>query len=167
MQRCFRGKWFGCRAIRCKPQVFSLLLLLFNKKTKIRRRKLGAIEGSTLAGERLQGSAYLHCINFGIVDAPARSVFLVVGDRRGYCAARRTVSIGSVGSETGAGHPASYQYKPTYEDYAGEDHGSTGACLTRYHQGRNTPVSLLQRGRTIAIWRARKSGSGRYALRSW
>ena len=77
MQPCFSGKRFGCCAMRLKPQVFSLLLRLFRKKTKICRRKLRAIRELRWLEEGAR-SAYLHCINFGIIEAPTRSVFLVV-----------------------------------------------------------------------------------------
>ena len=78
--------------MRWKPQVFSLSLRLFYEKTKIRRRQLRAIREIRWL-EEIARSAYLHCINFGIVDAPTRSVFLVVADRHEYYAAhsiRRT-----------------------------------------------------------------------------
>jgi len=49
VQGCFCGKRFDCCAVRFKPQVFLLSLRIFSEKMKISGRKLGAIEGNTLA----------------------------------------------------------------------------------------------------------------------
>jgi hypothetical protein len=76
--------------------IFRFLGDFSAKKTKIRRRKFGAIEGNTAARGTRQERAYLHSIDLGNVDAPTRGVFLRMGERHGTCAARRIGSIGIV-----------------------------------------------------------------------
>jgi hypothetical protein len=49
MQRCFCGKRFDCSIIRLKTPNISAFIAVFLQKTKISDRRLGAIQGNTLA----------------------------------------------------------------------------------------------------------------------
>jgi|SRR6185437_4057900 len=99
MQGCFSGKRLNCCSSMLKPQVFSLFAAAILKKTKICGRK--SVRFGRYAGLGRRSECLPPFYQFRDHGSANEKRFAVVGDRHGYCAARRTVSIRNVGSATG------------------------------------------------------------------